>query len=153
MELLTKEVAANRLGKSVRWLMLEAQNGKIERHRETDPVTRRTSSMFAAADVERLRAQVEPQALAINENPAFPNYDDARKRLAELLTSGLVTPPAPETPRAWLTLAEASEYSGLSERLLHRLIKEKRLQALDERIRGIGRWRVRRCDVDELRAI
>jgi Rps23 Pro-64 3,4-dihydroxylase Tpa1-like proline 4-hydroxylase len=48
-------------------------------------------------------------------------------------------------PRLYLTLEEASEFSGLSFEYLERLVKEQKLTAIDD-----GGWKVRRADLEKL---
>lgn len=47
--------------------------------------------------------------------------------------------------RAWLTIPEASEHSGLSQTMIRRLIQSRRLKAFRDRA-----WKVRRDDLDAL---
>ena len=47
--------------------------------------------------------------------------------------------------RVYLTLEEASEYSGLSSEYLERLVQEQRVTAVDD-----GGWKIRRIDLESL---
>jgi excisionase family DNA binding protein len=49
--------------------------------------------------------------------------------------------------RVFLRIPEAAEYIGLPEGYLRRLIREKKLAAITEGVRG---WRIRRQDLDKL---
>lgn len=124
---LSKELAAKRLNMSVRRIMELSQNGRLERFKRPDPVTGRETTIFAVADVERLKDELTPKALAV-----------------------VPTPPRAVTPvlRPWLTLAEAAEYSGLPAAILRDLIEGGKLRALDVGVRPGGRYRVRRADLD-----
>jgi excisionase family DNA binding protein len=48
-------------------------------------------------------------------------------------------------PRLYLTLEEASEYSGLSCEYLVQLVQEQKLGAIDD-----GGWKIRRADLENL---
>jgi excisionase family DNA binding protein len=48
-------------------------------------------------------------------------------------------------PRLYLTLEEASEYSGLSVEYLEQLVQEQKLAAVDD-----GGWKIRRTDLESL---
>jgi len=48
-------------------------------------------------------------------------------------------------PKLYLTLAEASQFSGLSTEYLKRLVKEKLLTAVDD-----GGLKIRRADIESL---
>jgi SM-20-related protein len=48
-------------------------------------------------------------------------------------------------PRLYLTLEEASEYSGLSCEYLEQLVQEQKLAAIDD-----GGWKIRRADLESL---
>jgi len=60
------------------------------------------------------------------------------------LTREMVARPAQALPQ-WMTIRDASEYSGLSQTLLRRLIDRGTLASVRD-----GSIKVRRCDVDEL---
>jgi hypothetical protein len=139
-EVLTTELAAERLGLSVRRLRELAQLGRIERHRQVDPVTKREATFFRAADVDRLRAELHPDPVA------------ARALLA--LPPSPVPDSGSEHPRSanalWLTLDEAEDYTGLPVSILRDLIEAQALRAMDVGVRPGGRFRVRRVDLDQI---
>jgi len=57
-----------------------------------------------------------------------------------------VAQPRPHAmPKLYLTLAEASEFSGLSLKYLERLVQEQRVTAVDD-----GGWKIRRVDLESL---
>ena len=132
-ELLAKDVAADRLGISVRRLMEISAEGKLTRHRQYDPAIKRETSMFSAAEVERLAKE---WTMALVPAPGFPPM------------------PADPLPAAkhkpWVNLETASEITGLSTRLLVRLIHSGKLAALDEHTPGHSRWRVHRAALDAI---
>ena len=53
--------------------------------------------------------------------------------------------PRPPIPRLYLTLEEASAFSGLSFEYLERLIEEQKITAVDD-----GGWKIRRTDLENL---
>jgi len=141
IELLTKQVAASRLGLSVRRVMEMSTDGKFTRHRAFDPVTNRDAVMFDAAEIDAYKAQSTPAAAPRLLAPAaepiaeFDLDDDGRG-------SG----------RLWLTLAEAAAYSGLPASHLLAAIDTGELGARDVGVRPGGHWRVRRLDLDAIKA-
>ena len=54
------------------------------------------------------------------------------------------------SPRPWLTLGEAAEYSGLPKSCILALIEASQLKAIDCGPRPGGRYRVKRVDLDAL---
>lgn len=136
-ELLTKQVAAARLGLSVRRVMEMSMDDKFTRHRAYDPATKREAVMFDAAEVEEWRRSSSPVA-----EPAALVVHPKTMPESELASTG--------AGRLWLTLAEAAEYSGLPASILHAMIDAGDLAALDVGVRPGGHWRVRRLDVDAI---
>ena len=145
-EYLSKTIAAARLGLSVRRLMELAQQGKIEGFRQFDPQTRRDATMFDVSDVARLKAEWTPKAIV----PALaaPTPSTALVRT----NGGLSAPAAAPSPRPWLTIGEAADYSGLPAATLRQFVESGRLAALDVGVRPGGRYRVRRADLDQIQA-
>jgi excisionase family DNA binding protein len=143
LELLTKHLAAERLKISVRRLMELSAEGQIKRHRAVDPATKREAVMFAAADVEKLQQ-------------VWNSVPGARAPLALPAPAGAIAAEAePEEDydaplRPWLTILQASEYSGLPASILLRFVESGRLPALDVGVRPGGHWRVRQIDVDAI---
>ena len=153
LELLTKQIAAGRLKISVRRLMELSAEGQIKRHRGFDPGTKRKAVMFDASDVERLRLvwNSVPAPRAIEAPAESPR---AVVRASDLLAAGeraaKRASAAPEPLRAWLTLAQAAEYTGLPASVLSRFVEQGRLPAIDVGVRSGGHWRVRRLDLDAI---
>lgn len=82
--------------------------------------------MFAAQDVDRLGgtlAEVPPNRFLL---PASPAPSDT----------------------LWLSVSEAAAYSGIAEKTLLRLIREGKLPAIDQHVRG-DKWRIRRKTLEE----
>jgi excisionase family DNA binding protein len=135
---LTKEVAAKRSGRSVRRLLELASAGRIRKQIVKDEENAgRALALFHPADID---------ALARGENPPPP---------AALQISGPMRPPAAlpqgeeiaKTPRLWLTIAEAAEYSGLPASFLTNRVAAGALPAIDVGVRPGGRWRIARRDL------
>jgi excisionase family DNA binding protein len=137
LELLTKEIAAERLNLSVRRLMEISAEGKLTRHREFDPSTRREAVMFDAAEVAALVEEWTPKSLVVRPLELPPGNGEAE-------------PADRDQGRLWLTIAEAADYTGLPASFLHRLVDERRLPAFDVGVRPGGRLRVKRADLEML---
>jgi len=67
---------------------------------------------------------------------------DAVKALTEQLTPSQLMP---DQPRLYITLEEASDFSGLSLQYLGQLINAEQLAAIYD-----GVWKVRRADIENL---
>ncbi len=162
-KLFTKDIAAKRLGLSVRRLMEISQGEKPEIKRRTgrDPVTGREAVMFGEDDISRYVAKVdfERRAQKIEaENAALMVKQQARigqdPRSAVIARTQYVVPtpqPLPPAPAMWLTVAQAAEETGLPESALVRLIRAGKLAALDVGVRPGGRWRIKRAELGDLR--
>ena len=143
IELLTKQVAADRLNLSVRRLMELAAEGKFTRHRAYDPETKREAIMFDAAEIQAIADRKEYNV------PASSTAVAVRPRVVEVDGE----PAAPAVLRPWLTLAEAADYSGLPATILFGLIQTGELRARDVGVRPGGRWRIRKLDLDAIEGI
>jgi excisionase family DNA binding protein len=144
IELLTKQVAADRLGLSVRRVMELSMDDKFTRHKAYDPATKREAVMFDAAEVEQMRLANTPAA-APREQSRPLLLGPAAEPIAESdLDDGR------GSGRLWLTLAEAAAYSGLPASILQALVEVGKLPALDVGVRPGGHWRVRRLDIDAI---
>ena len=83
----------------------------------------------------------EPEAAAVNE---VAQQQEDMSWLVEAANALSVAYPRPR-PKLYLTLAEASEFSGLSREYLQKLVKQKKLKAVDD-----GGLKVRRTDLERL---
>jgi len=144
LELLTKQIAADRLELSVRRIIeLSAPEvGLFTRHRAFDPETKREAIMFDAAEIEAYRrdAATKPAPGALAVRPSRLPLDDYDIDDAADTGAG----------RLWLTLAEAAAYSGLPASHLLAEINSGELAARDVGVRPGGHWRVRRLDLDAI---
>jgi hypothetical protein len=141
-EFLSKAIAAKELGLSVRWFMDFADRRGIEKIRRFDPETRRQATFFRAADIARLKAEGMPQPVTA----AAAQPPTSRQTAIMPIPS----PPAQNSPRPWLDIAQASEYSGLPAAAIRDLIRRGKLRALDVGVRPGGRYRVKLSDLTVL---
>ena len=157
-EVLTKAVAADRLGLSVRRLMeLSADDDSpLRRVREIDPATKREAVMFWADEIEAFKRElaIRPApGVAAPDRPRLSIGEPARPRLLigePAAAPALELEPAGDRLRPWLTLAESADYSGLPASILRAMIEAGELPALDVGPRPGGHWRVRRLDLDAI---
>jgi excisionase family DNA binding protein len=165
LELVTKQVAADRLNLSVRRLQELAAAGKFTRHRRFDPETKREVFMFDAAEVQAMadlkEYNVAPAPAAsdrkfIDSRPVDYRAADAAARVNALAVRER-RPPLDEydidTPRPWLTIAGAADYSGLPASYLLGLIAAGELKARNVGPRPGGRWRIRKLDLDAIEGV
>jgi excisionase family DNA binding protein len=147
LELLTKQIAADRLELSVRRIIELSAAGVFTRHREFDPATKREAIMFDAAEIEAYRrnAAATPAPGALTVSGAF-----GRPSRLPLDDYDIDDDADAGAYRLWLTLAEAAKYSGLPASILHAMIDAGELAAIDVGVRPGGHWRVRRFDVDAI---
>jgi excisionase family DNA binding protein len=140
-----KEAAAKRLGLSVRRMLDYAQRGYIRRRASVDPANHRRITVVSEADILKLKAELAGGA-------PMPAASDASTALTFRPPGELVPIAAPVAiaPRAWLTVAEAAEVSGLPASHLLAAIQSEELPARDVGVRPGGRYRVKRSDLDEL---
>jgi excisionase family DNA binding protein len=133
-------------GISERSLERRVQARKIRQGYRTLP-GRRPLPVLHPEDVEQLRAEMVHRVTEEGEKnlPALPvrsnsNGVDALSALLSAMTQQL-----PKERPLFLTLREASEYSGLPQECLKRLIAEEKLPAMKS-----SGYRIRRRDLDAL---
>jgi excisionase family DNA binding protein len=146
-EYISKQIAAQRLGLSVRRVLELSNAGSIRRRQVTDPVTKRRQTVLLARDVQRVVADGQKRLFAFRGGAAGAGEVAALPPIQPPLQA-----PAPPPDRPWLTVDEAANYSGLPATFLLRMVEEKRLAALDVGVRAGGRYRVSRRDVDAIKA-
>ena len=145
-EYLNKETAARRSGRSVRRLLELAAAGRIRKQIIKDEKNSgRALAVFHAGDIAQLAKGEMPPV-----NGALQISRPVRHVAA--LPQPEIASVIPPTPRPWLTLAEAAEYTGLPESFLAKRIGEGKLPALDVGPRPGGHWRVSRRDLDAITA-
>ena len=136
-EYVSKEIAADRLGLSVRRVLELSARGLLKRRTVRDPVTKREQTVFLAADVDRV---IDGQRRAV----AY--------RVGAAEVAALPPPPASSAPpppnTTWLTLEEAAAYCGLPVSYIQKQIDAGCLTFIDVGPRPGGRYRVTRRDLD-----
>ena len=142
-EFISKEIAAQTLGLSVRRVLELSAHGAMKRRQVMDPVTKRRQTVFLAADIRRAVMDGKQRLVA---------YRGDAGEVAALPPVQAIPAPSPAPDRPWLTVDEAAQYSGLPASFLLSLIEERRLGALDVGVRPGGRYRVARRDVDAIKA-
>ena len=144
IELLTKHIAAERLGLSVRRIMELTADGTFTRHRAYDEGTKREAVMLDAAEVEKYKAASGATPAPYDRGLVRLQLDEADKIADEAEGDGR------GDGRLWLTLAESAEYTGLPASHLLAAIDSGELAARDVGVRPGGHWRVRRLDLDAI---
>ncbi len=131
---------------SPRRILEFTQLGVLRSAKQRDPRSGQMMVVVSAADVERFRQErANPPVL-----PPVPR--DPRPKLlaapASPARAPVLSTPAPAC--AWLTLAEAEQYSGLPETFLLARIEAGLLPVLNVGIRAGGRYRINREDLDHI---
>jgi excisionase family DNA binding protein len=145
-EFVSKEIAAKRLRLSVRRVLELSERGLLKRRSVIDPVTKRRQTVFLAADVDRFVVEGQRRVVAYRGNAVGAGVVAALPPPSPAVTAA----PLPERP--WLTLEEASVYSGLPVSYLQKQIDDGCLAAIDVGVRPGGRYRVSRRDLDLITA-
>lgn len=137
----TKQIAAKRLGLSVRRVLELSARGLIKRRIVLDPGTKRKQTVFREEDVNRM---------IIDGNRSLVAFRAGDVAAAPPVQAIPAPPAVPDRP--WLTVEEAANYSGLPASFLHDMITRRRLAALDVGVRAGGRYRLARRDIDAIKA-
>ena len=160
----TKAEAAEILGCSEKTVERYAKQKRIQKVMRRNP-GRKAMPVFHPGDIETLRAEavqlepfpVEKQLPTSRDEVAHGAADGAEQALAlpprqsavEMLVNLLadrVSPPATAARhKLFLTLAEAADYSGMSQGWLRQKIRQGELPAI--KTRG---WKIRRADLERL---
>lgn len=150
-----KNIAASMLGLKPRRTLELCTLGLIRKRESYNPKTKRRQTLLLEADVRREAARRQIAARANGAmtrasdyqaaEPSHPEEDTAPPPRGELI-------PATLHEFRWLTLREASAYSGLPVPVLHRLVRHGGVRVIDcgRHCRG-GRFRIQRCELDGLR--
>lgn len=157
---ITKEEAAEILGVSTRQVERLAERGLIRKRFIKPGGGRRYGctqyEKAAVAAIEHDREFPAPSGdgtkdlARIREHVGLPPLSPTIEEMSGL-TTGLITlkellqEGRPREPRAWLTLTEASEYSGLPVPFLSALLREGHIHAIG---RGPATWRIQRASLD-----
>jgi excisionase family DNA binding protein len=161
---LTETDAAKRIGVSVRTIRRMASKGEVERR--SRPISgRRPEAVYSPEDVDRLTAEKPFLLPPGNELPAVqaplhpslvqtlmflrevqaPMYTHIEEAMATIRKSLDAGPSArPERARPWMTIREASAYTGLTRGFLRRQVAAGELVMIRDR-EGV---KVRKADLD-----
>jgi Helix-turn-helix domain len=121
---LTKQEIMKELGLSERTLERMLQRDEIKRAHRRVP-GRKPITVISPEDIARLRAEVvQPEPVPAPEERALAVRQRSGMELLALLRN---TAPVPALP-LFLSVKEASEFSGLSQALIRRLITQKKLK-------------------------
>lgn len=152
----TKQQAADAIGVSTKLVEQLATEGKLQTAKYRRPEGGPRLSVYHPADVERLRLERNPDAppFVLPPEPDAPQAiaraqpQDLLQMLAAAITSQKSEkPPAVRiAERLFLSIQEASDYSGLPQSHIRRLMKAGTLPAL----RTGGGWRIKRADLEKL---
>jgi len=158
---LDKPSAAARLGISERTLDRLVEKGRPERRMRPRPNTK-PEPVYNPDDIEAMAASANPpvamppgQTIATTHGTGNAGGLVLASQFAEQFFEKLAsaTQPQPQqpvrpVPRPWMTIQEASDYSGLSKACLRRLVKEGTLNGILDRS-----TKVRKVDLDNLDSV
>ena len=148
---LTKPDAAARLGISERTLDRLCEKGEGPERRDRPRVGLKPEPVYNPDDVDRLaapKAHVMPaQTAAVATRPSAPSADVLSLVLDRIAgaVEGRLSQALPSPEPLYLTLPQASAYTGLSMAFLRRLISTEKLPALRDRA-----IKLRRDHLDDL---
>ena len=145
----TKAEAAEILGCSEKTVERYAKQKRIQKVLRRNP-GRKAMPVFHPGDIETLRAEAVrlkpfPVDQTTTQALALPARQGAVEMLVNLLADRVSPPATAARHKLFLSLAEAADYSGMSQGWLRQKIREGELPAI--KTRG---WKVRRADLEEL---
>jgi len=147
---LEKKIAAERLG--VTESRVAQLGDAIKTQRARNPKSHQWVILYHEGDVERYRFERENPS----EVPKLPAKIDKPNPFEELAKTGMLSIrnlPTVAEKKPWMTISEASEWSGLPASTIARLIKTGVLLAIDCGPRPGGKWRVKRLDLEKLEGL
>ena len=148
----TRAEAAAILECSEKTIERHATQGRIQKLMRPNPGRRKTP-VFNASDIERIRAETaQVEAFPVPAGRASllpleqPGNAPALAALIGHFAEHMAAPPAvPVKDKMFLTLREASAYTGLTRASLRRRIEDETLKAFKD-----GGWKIRRSDLNSL---
>jgi hypothetical protein len=161
-EWVSKEEAAALMGVKPRQVEKRAQAGYIEKRYLDRRLNERSARVqYSRADIVAFLAGTPNHCEAVAQDAAKSvsrevsgslagNSGNALALIDQTLPLGFWSTiferrREPREPRAWLTLAEASEYSGLPVPFLSQLLRAELVYAIG---RGPATWRIQRASLD-----
>lgn len=139
-----------KLGMSERTLERRAREGHIKRIYRSIP-GRKSAPFFFASDVERLLAKPKTPVVlktAKRRRAARQNAASGLPAKAPPRSYPAIPPSVPIEKKLYLSVTESVLLTGLSDTLLRRLIKAKKLPAIID-----GGYKIRRADLENLHAL
>ena len=160
---LTKQQAADLIGVSTKTIEKLAQEKRLQMNYWKRPQTGARVVLYHPGDVERLHKERNPEAdpFVVPESENGPKALMANGTKVPALSSGAAEQfvmalrtlgkrsEVRLAERLFLTVPEASEYSGLPQTHLRRLMKDGGLKAL----KTGGGWRIARVHLEQLAAV
>ena len=147
----SKQEAAQRLGISERTLERKIEAGEISTAQRRIP-GRKPMTVCSPADVDRLaEATAQPVVETLPAEETLPVRQTKTKSVAGAAAASpaallqVLAANLDRTPKLYLTLEEASAYTGLTQAYLMRKIQAKEVPA----VRDVS-WKIRRSELDKL---
>jgi hypothetical protein len=162
-EWLLKDAAAKFLNTNIRSIERRAKRGEIaSKYLPRRPSETQARVVYKKSDldlilkcaempaIDRVTKKQTENGLAIMPSPALTGAVVAQTDFfaglsAHLARLSAALPPAPPITKAWLTLEEAVEYSGLAAPELKRLLREGLIYSFGT---GPKTWRIQRASLD-----
>lgn len=158
--------AAALIGRSERTLRRMAAEPDGPERRERQRAGRKAEPVYNPADIEKLATAtgkiIGPGSQLLprpgEPGPVFTIADLAgaiqmlavsQQQLVKLVSTRLLEPP-PAPPTMWMTLPQASAYTGISVAILMAMIHGRKLAAFRDRGPGNGPIKVKKDDLDKL---
>jgi excisionase family DNA binding protein len=154
---LTKDEVMKMTGMSERTVERRVRDGDLRREYRSVP-GRKSTPFFHPDDVEKLVNKTR-NPVVLKSVPRRPTKDlvrqggvkgvPAKTSPSRLLLPASIPPSMPIEKKLYLSLAEASLFSGLSKAFLRRLIEEKRLPAVKDKGYKIRRVALEQYDATD----
>lgn len=144
-EWLPKAEAAELLGVSTREIERKAASGRIQTKRVRLPGDRSDRTVYSGEDIERVKREREQGVMQLAPRTPLASSAMQEQTLAAVLKAALAPP---TQPKPWMTLDEAAEYSGLTERQIRKLDRTQVLRGW-----GVaGNRRISKASIDAFSA-
>jgi hypothetical protein len=142
-----KADAAEALGISIRQVERYAAAGRIRMKLVRFSGDRSDRNVYSTEDIQRVLGEREAGTMQLVQRAGAPELT-ADNPFFTTLTAVLKqhAPPPPRIEKAWLTLEEAVEYSGLPAPQIAMLVRGRYVYAIG---RGRGTWRIQKRSLDQ----